>query len=63
MYATALRHRDVQVVHRVEPMTKKPVGVARNLRDRKSQRALMQFFKPENDFEVKERFCKQEGPI
>jgi hypothetical protein len=38
----------------VEPMKKKPVQVARNLRDRKLQRALMQFFKPENYFEVKE---------
>jgi hypothetical protein len=38
----------------VKPMSKKPVQVARNLRDRKLQRALMQFFKPENDFEVKE---------
>jgi hypothetical protein len=29
------------------------VYVARNLRDRKMQRALMQFFKPENYFEVR----------
>ena len=28
--------------------------VARNLRDRKMQRALMQFFKPENYFEVRD---------
>ena len=33
---------------------KKPVYVARHLRDRKLQRALMQFFKPENYFEVRE---------
>jgi Domain of unknown function (DUF3362) len=32
----------------VDPMTRKPVNVARNLSDRKLQRALMQFFKPEN---------------
>jgi Domain of unknown function (DUF3362) len=38
----------------VDPMTGKPVGVARHLRDRKLQRALMQFFKPENYFEVRE---------
>jgi hypothetical protein len=38
----------------VDPMTKKPVEVARQLRDRKLQRALMQFFKPENYFEVRE---------
>jgi hypothetical protein len=38
----------------VDPMTGKPVEVARHLRDRKLQRALMQFFKPENWFEVRE---------
>jgi uncharacterized radical SAM protein YgiQ len=37
----------------LDPFTKKPVYVARNLRDRKLQRALMQFFKPENYFEVR----------
>jgi uncharacterized radical SAM protein YgiQ len=38
----------------VDPFTKKPVTVATKLRDRKTQRALMQFFKPENYFEVRE---------
>ena len=38
----------------VEPFSKKPVTIARNLRDRKMQRALMQFFKPENWFTVRE---------
>ncbi|HKA06587.1 MAG TPA: YgiQ family radical SAM protein [Gemmataceae bacterium] len=38
----------------VDPMTNKPVQVARHLRDRKLQRALMQFFKPENWFTVRE---------
>ena len=38
----------------LDPMTKKPVAVAKNLRDRKLQRALMQFFKPANYFEVRE---------
>jgi uncharacterized radical SAM protein YgiQ len=37
----------------VDPFTKKPVRIARHLRDRKLQRALMQFFKPENYFEVR----------
>jgi uncharacterized radical SAM protein YgiQ len=37
----------------VDPHTKKPVYIARHLRDRKLQRALMQFFKPENYFEVR----------
>jgi uncharacterized radical SAM protein YgiQ len=38
----------------IDPFTKKPVYVARHLRDRKLQRALMQFFKPENWFTVRE---------
>ncbi len=38
----------------LDPMTKKPVTVAKNLRDRKLQRALMQFFKPETYFELRE---------
>lgn len=38
----------------IDPFTKKPVYVARALRERKYQRALMQFFKPENYFEVRE---------
>ncbi len=37
----------------IDPMTGKEVHVARNLRDRKLQRALMQFFKPENYFLVR----------
>src|SRR5258707_7723944 len=36
------------------PITKQEVYLARNLCDRKLQRALMQFFKPENYFEVRE---------
>jgi Domain of unknown function (DUF3362) len=38
----------------IDPFTKKPVQVAPRLRDRKLQRALMQFFKPENYFAVRE---------
>ena len=38
----------------IDPFTKKPVHVAKNMRDRKMQRALMQFFKPENWFAVRE---------
>ena len=37
----------------MDPFTKKPVFIAKKLRDRKTQRALMQFFKPENYFEVR----------
>jgi uncharacterized radical SAM protein YgiQ len=37
----------------IDPFTKQEVYVARNLRDRKMQRALLQFFKPENYFEVR----------
>jgi uncharacterized radical SAM protein YgiQ len=44
----------------LDPFTKQPVHVARHLRDRKLQRALMQFFKPENYFEVR-RALEQAG--
>lgn len=38
----------------IDPFSKEQVYVARQLRDRKLQRALMQFFKPENWFSVRE---------
>jgi len=38
----------------IDPFTKEAVYVAKGLRDRKMQRALMQFFKPENWFAVRE---------
>ena len=38
----------------LDPFTKKPVEISRQLRDRKLQRALMQFFKPANYFEVRD---------
>jgi uncharacterized radical SAM protein YgiQ len=37
----------------IDPFSKQEVYIARNLRDRKMQRALLQFFKPENYFEVR----------
>jgi uncharacterized radical SAM protein YgiQ len=37
----------------IDPFSKKPVHIARHLRDRKLQRALMQYFKLENYFEVR----------
>jgi hypothetical protein len=37
----------------IDPFSGQEVYVARHLRDRKMQRALMQFFKPENHFEVR----------
>jgi uncharacterized radical SAM protein YgiQ len=37
----------------IDPFTQQEVYIARNLRDRKMQRALLQFFKPENYFEVR----------
>jgi hypothetical protein len=46
----------------IHPFTKQPVHVARRLRDRKLQRALMQFFKPENWFEVREALRKAGRP-
>jgi uncharacterized radical SAM protein YgiQ len=42
----------------IDPFTKKPVQTAKHLNDRKLQRALMQFFKPENYFEVREALVK-----
>ncbi len=45
--ATAMYHTGI------DPFTKQPVFIARHLRDRKLQRALMQFFKPENYVEVR----------
>jgi uncharacterized radical SAM protein YgiQ len=44
----------------LDPFTKKPVHIAKHLRDRKLQRALLQFFKPENYFEVR-RALEQAG--
>jgi hypothetical protein len=44
----------------LDPFTKKPVAIAKHLGDRKLQRALMQFFKPENYFEVR-RELEQAG--
>lgn len=38
----------------LDPFTKKPVPIAKKLRDRKLQRALLQFFRPENYFEVRQ---------
>src|SRR5262245_55490149 len=42
----------------LDPITKKPVGMARAMHDRKLQRALMQFFRPENYFAVREALIK-----
>ncbi|HEX7447011.1 MAG TPA: YgiQ family radical SAM protein [Pirellulales bacterium] len=44
----------------LDPFTKRPVFIAKHLRDRKLQRALLQFFKPENYFEVR-RALEQAG--
>ncbi len=38
----------------IDPFTKQEVYVAKGLRERKLQRALMQFFKPSNYFTVRE---------
>jgi len=42
----------------IDPFTRKPVPVAVRLRDRKVQRALMRFFKPENYILVREALIK-----
>jgi uncharacterized radical SAM protein YgiQ len=44
----------------LDPFTKKPVHIAKHLRDRRLQRALLQFFMPENYFEVR-RALEQAG--
>ena len=42
----------------IDPFTGEQVYTAKALRDRKLQRALLQFFKPENYFEVREALMK-----
>ena len=42
----------------IDPFTRKPVRVAHGLADRKTRRALTQFFKPENHFEVRDPLVK-----
>ena len=42
----------------MNPWTKKPVEVAKPMKDRKLQRALMHFFQPENSFEVREALIR-----
>jgi hypothetical protein len=54
--ATAMYHTGI------DPFTGEPVFVARHLRDRKLQRALMQFFKPENYFEVRRALLRAGRP-
>jgi uncharacterized radical SAM protein YgiQ len=44
----------------LDPMTREPVKVTKGLKDRRMQRALLQFFKPENYFEVR-RALEQTG--
>ena len=39
--------------HLLDSFTRQEVFIARNLSDRKMQRALLQFFKPDNYFEVR----------
>ncbi|MCP3982284.1 MAG: YgiQ family radical SAM protein [bacterium] len=54
--ATAMYHTGI------DPFSRKPVFVAKHLRDRKLQRALMQFFKPENYFEVRKALVQAGRP-
>lgn len=42
----------------IDPFTMKPVHVAKHLKDRKFQRVLLQFFKPENYFDVRKALEK-----
>ena len=55
LHPRAVRHRHVHVLHGHRPVHEARRSTSpRHLRDRKMQRALMQFFKPENYFEVRE---------
>jgi radical SAM superfamily enzyme YgiQ (UPF0313 family) len=47
----------------IDPFTKQEVYVAKGLRDRKLQRALMQFFKPENGLPCARRSSRPTGRI
>ncbi len=42
----------------IDPFSGEEVYIAKGLKDRKLQRALLQFFKPENYFEVREALLK-----
>ncbi|MED6334968.1 MAG: YgiQ family radical SAM protein [Planctomycetota bacterium] len=44
----------------LDPITGRPVDTVRKLRDRRTQRALLQFFKPENHFMVREALLAHE---
>ena len=46
----------------IDPFSKQEVYVVRNLRDRKLQRALLQFFKPHNYSECARRWNRPAGP-
>ena len=46
----------------LDPMTKQPVKVTKGLKDRRMQRALLQFFKPENWFEVRRALLEAGRP-
>jgi radical SAM superfamily enzyme YgiQ (UPF0313 family) len=46
----------------LDPFTKKEVHVAKGMKDRKMQRALMQFFKAENYFTVREALLESGRP-
>ena len=50
--ATCMHHAGI------DPFTKQQVCVAKGLRDRKKQRALMRFFKPENYFIMREALTR-----
>ncbi len=52
--AACMYHTGSTRSRRSRSFTMKPVYIAKHLRDRKLQRALLQFFKPENYFEVRQ---------
>ncbi len=46
----------------LDPFTKKEVPIAKGLNSRRMQRALMQFFKPENYFDVRQALIEAKRP-
>jgi radical SAM superfamily enzyme YgiQ (UPF0313 family) len=50
--ATAMYHTGI------DPFTKKPVHVAKRMRERRMQRALLQYYRPENRSEVRKALVR-----
>jgi hypothetical protein len=58
LYANGQRYRNRPFDAGLGPFIGQEVHAARHARDRKVQRALLQFVKPENDFEVRDELSE-----